>query len=60
MAVGISSGYMPVAPKDKNQSCLFCDYKAICRINELQPETDVEQNKREPQTMLTKSGVANV
>ncbi len=60
MAVGISSGYMPVAPKDKNQSCLFCDYKAICRINEPQPETDIEQCKGEPQTLPTKIEVANV
>lgn len=44
IATGISNGYMSVSPKDKNQSCLYCDYKAICRINEPQPEDVSERN----------------
>jgi len=39
IASGISDGYMPVSPKDPNQSCLFCDFKDICRINEQQPNS---------------------
>ena len=37
MANGITRGYMPVSPKDKSQSCLYCDYSAFCRIDEEQP-----------------------
>jgi len=44
IATGISNGYMSVSPKDKNQSCLYCDYKAICRINEPQPEEVFDRN----------------
>lgn len=38
MATGITSGYMPVSPKDTNQSCTFCHYRAFCRIDEEQPD----------------------
>jgi len=38
IANGITRGYMPVSPKDKNQSCLYCDYQAFCRIDEVQPD----------------------
>jgi len=38
MANGITRGYMPVSPKDKNLSCLFCDYRSFCRIDEEQPD----------------------
>ncbi len=33
---GILSGYMPVSPK-KIDTCLYCDYKPFCRIDEEQP-----------------------
>jgi len=38
MATGITSGYMPVSPKDTKQSCTFCHYRAFCRIDEEQPD----------------------
>lgn len=60
MAAGISSGYMAVSPKDQNQSCLYCDYKAICRINEPQPEEDSKLNELKQLTPSTEAGEANV
>lgn len=36
IAEGITSGYMPVSPKDKKQSCQFCHYQSFCRIEEKQ------------------------
>lgn len=38
LANGIVSGYVPVSPKDKNKSCLYCEYKPICRIDEEQAD----------------------
>ncbi len=37
IAYGISNGYMPVSPKNKNLSCLYCEFHTVCRINEDQP-----------------------
>ncbi len=53
MAAGIYSGYMSVSPKDKNKSCLYCEYKAICRINEPQPESITEWNHSKTLTLST-------
>ena len=41
IAHGITSGWTPVSPKD-NDSCTFCDYRAVCRIDEAQPKTKSE------------------
>lgn len=60
MATGISSGYMSVSPKDKNQSCLYCDYKAICRINEKLPVGVVERNDLEKRATSLKRRCADV
>ncbi|PCI71287.1 MAG: hypothetical protein COB38_06085 [Gammaproteobacteria bacterium] len=37
IAYGISEGFTPVSPKDVNQSCTYCEYRSICRIDERQP-----------------------
>ena len=60
MATGISNGYMSVSPKDKNQSCLYCDFKPICRINEQQPEYASKQNDLKQLTPSTQKGGGNV
>ena len=35
---GIKSGFMPVAPKLQSESCRYCDFKPLCRIDEVQPD----------------------
>jgi len=37
IAEGIKSGFMPVSPKDQSQTCNYCDYRSVCRIDEEQP-----------------------
>jgi ATP-dependent helicase/nuclease subunit B len=37
LADGIVSGFAPVAPKEPNKTCMYCDFSAVCRIAEEQP-----------------------
>jgi len=34
---GITTGWTPVSPKNK-ESCSFCDFRSVCRIDETQPD----------------------
>ena len=42
----IAEGEMPVSPKNKIDSCHYCDFSDFCRINEVQPESfSTDENK---------------
>lgn len=38
IADNISSGKMPVSPKNINETCRFCEFSDFCRIQEVQPQ----------------------
>ena len=49
IAFGISEGFTPVSPKELNQSCTYCEYRPVCRIDERQPEpVDGHKNESSP------------
>ncbi len=43
ISTGITVGWIPVSPKNDN-SCLYCDYGSICRIDENQPCDSADNN----------------
>ncbi|PHS17517.1 MAG: hypothetical protein COA86_09495 [Kangiella sp.] len=56
IAFGISEGFTPVSPKDTNQSCTYCEYRSICRIDERQPES-IDRHKNESLDLIQESKI---